>query len=89
MEGGREVGSWGCWGTGWEKGRAGVGQPAGTPQFVLPCGLSLPVAAPEPPHLPAHPHPHPQVAVIAGNFELGELIRNHREQDVGERRELG
>ncbi|XP_058136673.1 LOW QUALITY PROTEIN: SH3 and multiple ankyrin repeat domains protein 1 [Dasypus novemcinctus] len=23
-----------------------------------------------------------QVAVIAGNFELGELIRNHREQDV-------
>ena len=25
-----------------------------------------------------------QVAVIAGNFELGELIRNHREQDVGE-----
>ncbi|VTJ91590.1 Hypothetical predicted protein, partial [Marmota monax] len=22
------------------------------------------------------------VAVIAGNFELGELIRNHREQDV-------
>lgn len=26
-----------------------------------------------------------QVAVIAGNFELGELIRNHREQDVGER----
>ncbi|EPQ16024.1 SH3 and multiple ankyrin repeat domains protein 1 [Myotis brandtii] len=25
-----------------------------------------------------------KVAVIAGNFELGELIRNHREQDVGE-----
>lgn len=23
--------------------------------------------------------------MIAGNFELGELIRNHREQDVGER----
>lgn len=29
--------------------------------------------------------PSRQVAVIAGNFELGELIRNHREQDVGER----
>lgn len=29
--------------------------------------------------------PSCQVAVIAGNFELGELIRNHREQDVGER----
>jgi hypothetical protein len=28
--------------------------------------------------------PSLQVAVIAGNFELGELIRNHREQDVGE-----
>lgn len=28
-------------------------------------------------------HPFLQVAVIAGNFELGELIRNHREQDVG------
>ncbi|KAK2089004.1 hypothetical protein P7K49_034911 [Saguinus oedipus] len=26
--------------------------------------------------------PSLQVAVIAGNFELGELIRNHREQDV-------
>lgn len=42
------------------------------------------------PHLsllsPEHPPPRPllQVAVIAGNFELGELIRNHREQDVGE-----
>lgn len=30
------------------------------------------------------PLPFLQVAVIAGNFELGELIRNHREQDVGE-----
>lgn len=30
-----------------------------------------------------------QVAVIAGNFELGELIRNHREQDVGEWAGLG
>ena len=38
--------------------------------------------------LPALCLGHPtslQVAVIAGNFELGELIRNHREQDVGER----
>lgn len=36
-----------------------------------------------PEHPPGTPHPL-QVAVIAGNFELGELIRNHREQDVGE-----
>lgn len=35
------------------------------------------------------PVPLLQVAVIAGNFELGELIRNHREQDVGEWKGVG
>lgn len=40
-----------------------------------------PLPVPGPPHLSMPPL---QVAVIAGNFELGELIRNHREQDVGE-----
>lgn len=47
---------------------------------VLP---ALSLCFPRPPCLPVPPFL--QVAVIAGNFELGELIRNHREQDVGER----
>ncbi|GLD71942.1 SH3 and multiple ankyrin repeat domains protein 3-like protein, partial [Lates japonicus] len=25
-----------------------------------------------------------QVAIIAGNFELAELIKNHKETDIGE-----
>lgn len=25
-----------------------------------------------------------QVAIIAGNFELAELVKNHKETDIGE-----
>jgi hypothetical protein len=50
------------------------GRDRGVQDATCPCSL-LSI------HLPG---PLLQVAVIAGNFELGELIRNHREQDVGE-----
>lgn len=69
----RDLAGWTCWGEGW-----GAGQLAGDLIVFPVCFPSLsPTWAPL--------TPSRQVAVIAGNFELGELIRNHREQDVGER----
>lgn len=74
---GRE-GGWSCWGEGPGLGAQGWREQPARYLTVLPA------------HFPGclgHPtsyHPSFQVAVIAGNFELGELIRNHREQDVGE-----
>lgn len=37
--------------------------------------------------LPAPPRldpPFPQVAIVAGNFELAEVIKTHKDSDVGE-----
>lgn len=64
-----------CWGEGLG-GRGG--EQRARDLTVLPT-LSLCCLGHPPPCAPSF-----QVAVIAGNFELGELIRNHREQDVGE-----
>lgn len=66
----------------WEKGEDQSSQWCGWRVDEWKAGLEeFKMLSPE--HPPGTPHPL-QVAVIAGNFELGELIRNHREQDVGE-----
>jgi hypothetical protein len=44
-------------------------------------GLSL--ASPLP-LIPLISPPNHKVAIIAGNFELAELVKNHTETDVGE-----
>lgn len=50
----------------------GVGMWGGQGALGIPLPLTLPAPFPT------------QVAVIAGNFELGELIKSHRDSDVGE-----
>lgn len=35
-------------------------------------------------NLPPPPHRPTQVAIIAGNFELAEVIKTHKDSDVGE-----
>lgn len=46
-------------------------------RIILPCvGFSRP--------LPLPPRLCLQVAIIAGNFELAELIKNHKQTDIGE-----